>query len=166
MKTRVFFFAAGFFALLASQTALSHCQIPCGIYGDRTRFTLLREHVQTIEKSMLKIVDLEQAEKLNGNQLTRWVNTKDEHADELTRIITYYFLTQRVTPVPDGDSQERKDYLKKLELLHTIMVESMKSKQTTDTAHTQALMSLINDFEKLYFGETPDHDHDHDGHTH
>ena len=29
-----------------------HCQIPCGIYDDEVRFKLMREHVETIEKSI------------------------------------------------------------------------------------------------------------------
>lgn len=167
MKTTIAFCTISLLALFSGYTALGHCQVPCGIYGDETRFTLLKEHVQTIEKSMKQITELEQAEKVNSNQLIRWVNTKDDHADKLTEIVTYYFLAQRVKPVAEGDTKERAEYVKKLELLHNIMVHAMKSKQTTDTAHTAALTSLINEFEQLYFCKTDHvHDHGHGGHTH
>ena len=32
--------------------ALAHCQIPCGVYTDEMRFTMLEEDFQTIEKAM------------------------------------------------------------------------------------------------------------------
>ena len=36
-------------------SALSHCQIPCGIYGDSMRFSMMREDCDTLEKSMNQI---------------------------------------------------------------------------------------------------------------
>ena len=42
----------------------SHCQVPCGIYGDPTRFQLMAEHVTTIEKSMKLATDLATTERL------------------------------------------------------------------------------------------------------
>ena len=44
-----------FSLLLFAGTAASHCEIPCGIYDDQMRITLLNEHIATIEKSMDKI---------------------------------------------------------------------------------------------------------------
>ena len=34
----------------------AHCQIPCGIYDDAARITMMEEHVTTIEKSMKQII--------------------------------------------------------------------------------------------------------------
>ena len=46
-------FSLVFILLLGFSISLfAHCQIPCGIYGDQTRFTLMHEHVTTTEKSM------------------------------------------------------------------------------------------------------------------
>ncbi|MCF7740851.1 MAG: superoxide dismutase, Ni, partial [Candidatus Marinimicrobia bacterium] len=64
----------------------AHCQIPCGIYDDVTRFKLMREHVETIEKSMNTVMDLQKEEDINYNQLVRWINNKDEHADKFNDI--------------------------------------------------------------------------------
>ena len=36
----------------------SHCQVPCGIYGDKVRIVMLKEHLTTIEKSMNQINEL------------------------------------------------------------------------------------------------------------
>ena len=40
------------FAFFFSTKSFAHCQIPCGIYDDKMRFTMMAEHVTTIEKSM------------------------------------------------------------------------------------------------------------------
>ena len=72
----------------SGSAALAHCQIPCGIYDDDARFTLMREHVATIEKSIKQITALGGEEKKNWNQLVRWVDNKEHHADELSEIVT------------------------------------------------------------------------------
>ena len=84
-------------AALALQ-AQAHCQIPCGIYDDAARLTLMKEHVTTIEKSMNEIARLTAASPKDPNQLVRWVNNKEVHADKLTEIVTCYFLAQRIKP--------------------------------------------------------------------
>ena len=81
------------FAVIATTTVQAHCQIPCGIYNDEARFILMKEHVATIEKSMTQIETA-----ANQNQTVRWVMNKDKHADELTKIVTYYFMAQRIKP--------------------------------------------------------------------
>jgi len=78
-------------AILAS-IAYSHCQIPCGIYDDEARFGEIDEHITTIEKSMKEIERLSAEAKPNMNQIVRWVNNKEHHADELSEIATYYFM--------------------------------------------------------------------------
>ena len=52
------FFVVVLLLVLSANLAYSHCQIPCGIYGDYTRIDLLREHIATIEKSMNQINEL------------------------------------------------------------------------------------------------------------
>ncbi len=134
----------------ATQT-FSHCQIPCGIYDDETRFKELNEHITTIEKSMKLIEQLSmESPESNTNQIVRWVMNKDNHADEFTHIITYYFMAQRVKPADATDADAYKTYLKKLELLHQAVVYSMKSKQTTDLANVEKLKSIVAEFQKLY----------------
>ena len=134
-----------------SLQTFSHCQIPCGIYGDETRFTLLEEHITTIEKSM-KLINELSADDAAGhtNQIVRWVNNKENHADAFTEIVTQYFLAQRIKPVDASDKTGFSDYTKKLVLLHKMMVSAMKSKQTTDIKHTEDLKKLVKDFHDLY----------------
>ncbi len=140
---------------LLAASAGAHCQIPCGIYDDAARITEMKEHVTTIEKSMKEITSLKPDSPQNNNQLVRWVNNKEAHADKLTEIITYYFLAQRIKP-------DAENYEAKLKNLHGMMIECMKAKQTVDLGHVEKLRSLIAEFENLYFGQNeaePPHTH-------
>jgi nickel superoxide dismutase len=142
-------------ALLAA-TAAAHCQIPCGIYDDAARIAEMKEHVTTLEKSMKMITELSnetQKSPENNNQLVRWVNNKELHADKLTEIVTAYFLTQRIKP-------DAENYETKLKTLHGMMLSAMKAKQTVDPQHVDALRKQIAEFEVLYFGKpSPTHQH-------
>ncbi|MGB2865047.1 MAG: superoxide dismutase [Ni] [Sedimentisphaerales bacterium] len=140
-------------AILAS-IAYSHCQIPCGIYDDEARFGDIAEHITTIEKSMKEIERLSTEAKPNMNQIVRWVNNKELHADELSEIVTYYFMAQRVKLPAEGNTTAQNEYVKKLTLLHQMLVYSMKAKQTTDLANVEKLKSSLNEFHKAYFGES------------
>lgn len=132
-----------FFLLLAT-FAYAHCEIPCGIYDDAMRITMITEHITTIEKSMNQIKELEKEKHNNSNQLVRWVINKERHSDELQEIVSQYFMTQRIKP-------DTKDYDKKLALLHQMLVSSMKCKQTIDLSHVSKLKELVKEFKALYF---------------
>jgi nickel superoxide dismutase len=131
----------------------SHCQVPCGIYGDKVRIVMLKEHLTTIEKSMNQINELSKNPQANMNQLVRWVNNKDTHADEFTKIVTYYFLTQRIKIKDATNTEEFKKYQDQTTTLHQMMVYSMKSKQTADVQNVEKLRNLVDQFVKLYFSE-------------
>lgn len=139
--------------VLLGTLAYSHCQIPCGIYGDEGRFEAIAEHIATIEKSMKQIEMLSAEQKPNMNQVVRWVNNKDHHADELSEIVTYYFMAQRVKLPAEGDMKAQNDYVKKLTLLHRMLVYAMQSKQTTDLANVEKLRSSLQEFHDIYFGK-------------
>jgi nickel superoxide dismutase len=140
-------------AVVFGSLAYSHCQIPCGIYDDEARFGAIAEHITTIEKSMKEIESLSAQAKPNMNQIVRWVNNKDQHADELSEIVTYYFMAQRIKAAPESDAKAYNDYVKKLALLHQMLVHSMQAKQTTDLAHVQELRSLLEQFHTAYSGK-------------
>ena len=148
MKTRLHWLG---FAILAvfftAGMAGAHCEIPCGIYDDAMRLDQIAEHIKTIEKSMNKIKELGKGNPLNYNQLVRWVSNKETHANEIQHIVTQYFMTQRIKP-------DAKKYAEKLKVLHHMLIYAMKSKQTTDTANTEKLKSLLKEFEILYHGHS------------
>lgn len=136
--------------LLISIQSFAHCEIPCGIYDDELRIALLKEHFTTIEKSMLKIEELQKAEIINYNQLVRWVNNKEEHANKVQKIVYQYFLNQRIKAV-DPENKKFAKYQKELTLLHHVLVYSMKAKQTTDVTFIKKLQSTLEMFETSYF---------------
>lgn len=129
----------------------AHCQIPCGIYDDSLRVDLMREHTETIEKSMNTIMELKKADNINYNQLVRWINNKDEHADKFSEIVTYYFMTQKIKPVDPENTKAYKKYQNQIEILHKMLVYAMQAKQTTDLENVKKLRELITSFEDSYF---------------
>jgi len=136
---------------LLPNAAFCHCEIPCGIYHDETRIELIREHIETIEKSMKMITELSVEGHKNYNQLIRWVMNKETHADYIQEIVCQYFMTQRVKPVDSSRTEEYEAYVAKIRLLHNMLTASMKAKQTTDIEHVEKLRSLLEAFNKLYF---------------
>jgi len=129
----------------------SHCQIPCGIYGDPARFDMIAENITTIEKSMKQITELSLKDKPDFNQIVRWVHNKEKHADELSHIVTYYFMAQRIKPADKTKGKAYEEYVEKLTLLHGMLVYSMKAKQTTDLTNVEKLRSLLAEFRTAYF---------------
>ena len=136
----------------------SHCQIPCGIYNDPARFDMIAEHTTTIEKSMKQITSLSKQNNPDMNQIVRWVQNKEQHADQLGHIVTHYFMAQRIKLVGDTKSKAYQEYIRKLTLLHEMLVYSMKAKQTTDLANVEKLKTLLAEFRTAYF---PDGAHTH-----
>ena len=125
----------------------SHCQIPCGIYSDAVRIFQINEDLTTIEKAMQKIIDLSlKSDPRSLNQLNRWVTTKEDHAKNIQKIVSSYFLTQRI-------KIDTQDYSEKVILLHKILVSAMKCKQTTDKQNISYLKSHLETFSKIYLDE-------------
>jgi len=137
--------------------AHSHCQIPCGIYDDDARLAAIKEHIGTVDKSMRQIEELSAAKKVNYNQLVRWVHNKEVHADKISEIVTYYFMTQRIKPADPKDAKAYAEYVKKLTLLHRMLVAAMKAKQTTDLQYTQELDTLLHEFTHAYGSKAHKH---------
>jgi nickel superoxide dismutase len=136
----------------------SHCQVPCGIYDDPARFTKIAENTAVVEKATKTIEELSAQPRPNMNQLVRWVNVKDQHADDTADIITYYFMAQRIAPVDKKEAAGYEKYIKQLTLLHEMLACSMKTKQTTDLANVEKLRSLLAEFRTAYLGEK-EHSH-------
>lgn len=148
-------------AAIFASLAYSHCQIPCGIYDDPARFNEITEHITTIEKSMKQIVALSAEPSKNANQLIRWVMNKEEHADEIGHIVTFYFMAQRIKLPVEGDTKAYNEYIKKLTLLHEMLVYSMKAKQTMDLSNVEKLRSLLEQFRVVYSEKTVAKEHEH-----
>ena len=112
---------------------------------------MIEEHTLTILKSM-NYIKTNQNDLQQQNQVTRWIINKEQHAQEIQEIISEYFLTQRIKL--KDESQESKDlYHAQLAILHSILLDAMKCKQTVDTSITNSLLENLNKFVNLYFDE-------------
>jgi len=61
-------------------------------------------------------------------------------------------MTQRIKPVESGGDAKYDTYVEQVTLLQQMLVAAMKTKQTTDTEHIEALRTLTGRFEASYFG--------------
>ena len=125
----------------------AHCQIPCGIYSDAMQIIQIQEDLSTIEKAMEMINSLsEKSDPQTLNQIVRWINKKEEHAQNIQNITSEYFLTQRIKTNTDN-------YNKKIVILHELLVSAMKCKQTVEITNVTNAKTLLESFSKLYFDE-------------
>ena len=137
------------------RTAEAHCQVPCGIYDDSARIAGLNEDATTIAKAVRMIDQLGgKHEAKDINQVTRWVATKEEHASRVIKVVSEYFLTQKVKPVAPG-AAGYDAYLKKLADHHAVMVAAMKTKQNVNEESVHALAGAIHHLAHHY----EDHGH-------
>ena len=138
--------------LLLQGSLLAHCQVPCGIYNDAARIIQIQEDFSTIQKAMTKIKELSQQQDATSlNQLTRWIITKEDHASKIQKVVSDYFLTQRIKAKTEGS--EFDTYVKQTTTLHQVLVSAMKCKQTVDKIEPELVSTLLNQFVELYFDE-------------
>jgi len=131
-------------SLISSNWLFAHCQVPCGVYGDSARFTQMLEDQTTIAKAIAQIVGLAgKKDAQSANQLSRWVSTKEDHANKIQNIIAEYFLIQRIK----SSSEKYEDLLKGA---NSVMVAAMKCKQGVDADSATGLKSAIENFQSIY----------------
>lgn len=130
--------------LILPQIAGAHCQIPCGIYDDHARVQSILEDAATVTKATKLIADLaDKNDAQSKNQLVRWVNNKEIHAQNIIATISDYFLTQRVKP-------SQKDYAERLARHHAVILAAMKAKQNADGKYAESLVKSIQAIEGYY----------------
>ncbi len=135
-----------------------HCQVPCGIYTDQLRFQQMLEDTKTIAKAITSVKTMTQEIKdgqispTSVNQMTRWINTKEDHASQIQKTIADYFLTQRI-------KESNKDYTSQLVTAHKVMVAAMKCKQDAKPETAETLKKAIFDLYRAYEGKEPNFEH-------
>lgn len=149
MKATLITAATALVALCSAPLASAHCQVPCGIYADDNVFATMHKDQETIEKAMKQIAELSKDPTANANQLVRWVNNKEKHAQSIQDTVAAYFLAQRVKL----NEADKNAYTQKLALLHQITVYAMKCKQTTDVENAQKLHVALDSFQAAYVGK-------------
>jgi ubiquitin-small subunit ribosomal protein S27Ae len=117
-----------------------HCMVPCGIFDDPHIVKEVTQCCTTIRKAMVQINEESKKGTAQAfNQMTRWVNTKEEHCAKIITIISEYCLCQRVKPHGAAKSpfKSEKDFIDALKAHHAVMICAMKAKQTVDTQGSQ-----------------------------
>lgn len=133
-----------------------HCQVPCGIYGDKMRIDMLMEDCATIEKAMTALTTMDGEESPSNNQMVRWIMTKDQHAQNIQDTVAAYWLAQRIKAPKDfvrkfGLDDGIDKYYAQLKSMHQITVAAMKCKQTTDKSHVESVRKVALEFSASYF---------------
>merc|ERR1712039_80234 len=111
------------------------------------------EAIATVKKAMVQITELSASmTPLNINQMTRWINTKEEHASKIISLVSEYCLCQRVKPIGDPKSpfKEEKDYVAALQAHHAVMLAAVKCKQQVDPQFADNLETAAAEFSKMY----------------
>merc|ERR1711865_263331 len=130
-----------------------HCQVPCGIFDDPKLVAEIREAVSTIHKAMVQLNELAaRGDAFGYNQMTRWVNPKEEHACKIIQLVSEYCLCQRVKPLTDAKSpfKSEEEYVQALTCHHAVMQCAMKTKQNVDPVIADHLAHAVSDFSKMY----------------
>ena len=139
--------------LSISGSLYGHCQVPCGIYDDAVRIVQIEEDIATIRKAMSLIKGLSgKSDAQSLNQMIRWVNTKESHADKIQETVSSYFLAQRIKPKKKGAAGRQK-YVNQTLLLQQLIVAAMKCKQNVDQSRCEAASDLVVEFSVSYFDE-------------
>jgi nickel superoxide dismutase len=129
----IFSFLAPAIFLLQLSTASAHCQVPCGIYADHARVHGMEEDAQTIAKATTQIQALsDKTDAQSINQRTRWITTKEAHASNIIKVVSEYFLTQKIKAASKGDEKAWNSYIHHLVTAHHVMRAAMKTKQVVD----------------------------------
>lgn len=132
------------FIFSCAANLFGHCQVPCGIFADQHRFEQMLEDQSTIEKASRLINELSsKKDALSVNQLSRWVATKEDHANAIQKTIADYFMAQRI-------KSTSSNYTDQLTKAHAVMVSAMKSKQSVAPDSSDTLKKAILAFHKSY----------------
>jgi nickel superoxide dismutase len=137
--------------ILSLNLLFAHCQIPCGIYDDVLRVISIQEDISTIQKSINLIQELGDSKKSiqNQNQLVRWVNNKESHAQKIQEVISEYFLAQRIKPKFPNDTDYDK-YVMLSTSCQKIIFYAMKCKQNVDVQYVEKLSTELEIFADVY----------------
>ena len=113
-------------------------------------FLFIIKSTETIRKSIVQATELHATSGSDlhaQNQLTRWILTKEEHAQKIITLVANDCLCQRVkAEIFDTD----EEYVQALKLHHAVMQCAVKTKQQVNTAACDALDHAIADMAEMY----------------
>lgn len=111
---------------------VAHCQMPCGIYHDDMVYDQIDQYIETMTKAITVLTENKFSTVQERNEFVRWVVEKEEASDEVARILTNFFLQQKIKPNED-------DTTKRVISAHKLLFYLVAIKQTVD-------LKYLNDF--------------------
>ncbi|MEC7840079.1 MAG: superoxide dismutase [Ni] [Chlamydiota bacterium] len=140
-------FQVGLASLLLTSGGLNaHCQMPCGIYHDDMVIDQIDQYAETMYKAVSELNSNLFNSPKDKNQFVRWVLEKEKESDVATKLITEYFLQQKVKPDEDGTEN-------KVLALHKVLFLIVKIKQNTEKKYVLEFMNEWKKFKEMYFPE-------------
>lgn len=103
----------------------AHCQMPCGIYHDDMVFDFVDQYVETMIKAVSMLNQSKFETVRQRNEFVRWVIEKEKESDKVAKMLTTYFLQQKIKP---GE----KDTATRLESAHKLLASLVSIKQNAD----------------------------------
>ncbi len=145
MRTR--FINAIICALILTQTPLSsHCQMPCGIYHDNMVFDTIDQYVETMFKGSSVLKENKFATLRDKNEFIRWVIEKEKASDDVSTLITTYFLQQKIKP-------DETDTVKRITAAHKLLVLAVLIKQNPDHKYVDEFADVWEKFKTMFHVE-------------
>lgn len=182
-------FLLPFLALsLAHGQLTAHCQMPCGIYHDDVVYDLIDQYVETMYKGISVLNNSKFSTVKEKNEFVRWVYEKETSSDQMAKLITEYFLQQKIK-VGEQDTPKRLLAAHKLLFMLVTIKQNVDLDFIKDFSNEWDQFKLMFhresyecDMEKINFkkreaerakaaqvaqAHSHDHDHDHDhDHSH
>lgn len=131
---------------LCSGQLLGHCQMPCGIYHDDMVYDLIDQYVETMYKGVSVLNNSKFSTTKEKNEFIRWVMEKEKASDQTAKLITEYFLQQKIKT---GEA----DTVKRLVSAHKLLFLAMTIKQNTDLEFVTAFSDEWNQFKLMFHRE-------------
>lgn len=122
--------------------ASAHCDIPCKIYDPSTAQLAALSVIRFID--LINELDVENPTLAQQAQLARLVAEKETHAEKVKHEVRViwgdYFKAPQFEQFPNTN-----------DLVHRIMLEGSKCRQTVERDHAEQLLALVNEFAASYW---------------
>eukprot|EP00405_Crypthecodinium_cohnii_P016022 CAMPEP_0206461754 /NCGR_PEP_ID=MMETSP0324_2-20121206/25558_1 /ASSEMBLY_ACC=CAM_ASM_000836 /TAXON_ID=2866 /ORGANISM="Crypthecodinium cohnii, Strain Seligo" /LENGTH=85 /DNA_ID=CAMNT_0053933753 /DNA_START=382 /DNA_END=640 /DNA_ORIENTATION=+ len=82
--------------------------------------------------------------------MTRWINTKEEHASKIITLVASTLPAREARQRPKTPFKSEEDFVAALQSHHSVMLKAVKCKQTVDPANADALESAVKEMGKMY----------------
>lgn len=136
------FILSAFFVMRTFPLA-GHCQMPCGIYHDDMVYDQIDQYVETMYKAIHELEESKFSTPWEKSQFVRWVMVKEKESDDAAKLLTTYFLQQKIKP-------DEQDTAKKLAVLHKLLFLTMQIKQHIDVRCVKNFQDNWIDFKLMF----------------